>query len=85
MSLFIADSEKNPWAHQMPSESRLTASFRWITIFLRLEKKPLCRPSGQSGSRRTRRREDIMKKFAAAILAGVAMSLTLPSVAEAKD
>ncbi|TIX04049.1 MAG: hypothetical protein E5V46_31835, partial [Mesorhizobium sp.] len=30
------------------------------------------------------RREDIMKKFAAAMLAGVAMSLTLASVAEAK-
>src|SRR4051794_37455404 len=40
---------------------------------------------GSVWSRLTRRRVDNMKRFTAAILAGVAMSLTLASVAQAKD
>ncbi|RUY69953.1 hypothetical protein EN962_29860, partial [Mesorhizobium sp. M7A.F.Ca.CA.001.09.2.1] len=40
---------------------------------------------GPVWSRHTRRREDNMKRFTAAILAGAAMSLTLASVAQAKD
>src|SRR5687767_10341973 len=64
----------------------LTALRRWTSIFSRLEKigafVPAFGPVGRAVRGAGRK---IMKRFAAAILAGVAMSLTLASVAQAKD
>src|SRR5438876_998707 len=78
-------TRKKVTAPQKPSESQLTALRRWTSVFSRLEKKPLCAAFGPFRVAPQGRREEIMKRFAAAILAGVAMSLTLASVAEAKD
>jgi D-xylose transport system substrate-binding protein len=46
---------------------------------------PSRRPLGHAASRQKSRREEIMKKFAAAMLAGVALSFALGTAAEAKD
>lgn len=62
----------------------LTVAGRCVTIFSRLEKKSFSKGYREVGAP-VGRREEIMKKFTTAILAGVAMTLSLSAVASAKD
>ncbi len=67
----------------MPRERRLTADSHYSSLFSRLEKKSFSKGYRQI-SAPVGRREEMMKRFTTAILAGVAMTLALSAVAEAK-
>jgi D-xylose transport system substrate-binding protein len=62
----------------------LTVTGHCVSIFSRLEKKSFSKGYREVGAP-IGRREEIMKKFTTAILAGVAMTLSLTAVASAKD
>src|SRR5699024_5761914 len=71
-----------PYGSRMDIDRPLPVSH---SFFRGSKKRASCPGQKPNSLRHPAHREDIMKKFATAMLAGVAMSMTLATIAQAKD